>query len=147
MKNLKLHWLKCPKTVPKKQNLNNKINDSKLNLKFIFEFQIFQQNASKPIKPKEIPHFTIQFCFKNLVHFKNLNSLSIAKNVIPQHSQKPYSLYKFSGKHVSGWFQKNYLYCTISRRPRTAFSKHLESKYLCLPVYFCHPSASSLLAL
>ena len=45
--------------------------------------------------------------------------------ILPQHSQK----------HLSGCCQKKHLHCTISRRPRTAFSKHLESKYL----YFFKP--------
>ena len=31
-KNLKLHWLKSPKTVPKKRNFDQKINDSKLHV-------------------------------------------------------------------------------------------------------------------
>ena len=35
----------------------------------------------------------------------------------------------------SGWCQKKHLHCTICRRPRTAFSKHLETKYLYIPVY------------
>ena len=35
-----------------------------------------------------------------------LESLNIVKNILPQHAQKPYSLYKFSRKHVSGWCQK-----------------------------------------
>ena len=31
----------------------------------------------------------------------NLNSLDIEINMFPQESQTPFSLYKFSGKHVS----------------------------------------------
>ena len=46
----------------------------------------------------------------------------------PQHSQKPFSLYKFSSKHLIG-VRKKHLHCTIYRRPRTAFSKHFESNY------------------
>ena len=71
------------------------------------------------------------------IHFMNLNSLNIVKKIPPQHSQRPYSLYKFSSKHVSGWRQKKHLHCTISRRRRTAFLKHLESKCLYIPVYLC----------
>ena len=65
----------------------------------------------------------------------NLNPVNIIKNIFPQHSQKPYSLYKFSSKRVSGWCLKKHLHCTISRRLRTSFSKHLESKCLYIPVY------------
>ena len=79
---------------------------------------------------KKITQLTIQFRLKNLTHFTNLNSLNIAKSILPHHSQKPYSLYKFSSKYVSGWRQKKHLHCTISRHPRTAFSKQLKSKYL-----------------
>ena len=36
---------------------------------------------------------------------------------------KTHSLYKFSSKYVSGWWGKKIkMHCTISRRPRTAFS-------------------------
>ena len=56
--------------------------------------------------------------------YTNLNLLNILKNILQQHSQK----------HVFSLCQKKHLHCTISRRSRTAFSKHLESKYLYIPV-------------
>ena len=87
------------------------------------------------LNSKTINHFTIKFCSKNLAHFTNFISLNIVKKHTPQHSQKSYSLYKFSRKHVSGCSQKKHLYCTISRRPKEAFSKHLETKCLYVPVY------------
>ena len=68
---------------------------------------------------------------KNLIHFTNLNSLNINKNIVQQHSQKPYSLYRFSNKHDSGCCQKEHLHCTISRCPRNAFLKHLERNVSC----------------
>ena len=74
------------------------------------------------------------FSIKNLNHFAKLISLNISKNVLPQHSQKSFSLYRFTSKHVSGFFQKKYLHCTISRRPRIAFLRPLESKCLYIPV-------------
>ena len=43
------------------------------------------------------------FCGKNLAHFTKLNSL----NVLPQHSQKSYSLCGFFCKHFSGCCKKN----------------------------------------
>ena len=39
----------------------------------------------------------MQFCWKKkLTHFTNLNSLGIEDNMLPQHSQKPFWVYKFS---------------------------------------------------
>ena len=60
----------------------------------------------------------------------NLNLNDIEHNMLQQHSQKPFSLYKFSSKHISVWCQKKHLqkWCsTISWRPRTAFLKHFDS--------------------
>ena len=114
-KKLKLHWLKRPKTVPKKQNLDQKIIDSKSHIwSFFVLISDFLAKVSKLTKlAKKITHFTIQFRSTTLTHFTNLKSLNIVKNILPQHSQKPYSLYKFSSKHVSGCYQKKHLYCTI----------------------------------
>ena len=52
-------------------------------------------------------HFIIQFCSKNLPHFTNLNLLDTENNMLPQHSQQPFWLYKVSMKYVSVWCQKN----------------------------------------
>ena len=52
------------------------------------------------------------------------------KKYTPTTQPKTLLTYKFSKKHVFGWCQKKHLHCTISRRPRIAFSKHLESKCL-----------------
>ena len=107
----KLHWLKCPETVPK-NNLGQKINDSKphiwslpINFRFSSRKSQSQQNLAK-----KITHFTIQFHPKNLTHFTNMNSLKISKNILPKHSQKPNSLQKFSRKIASCWCQKKYLH-------------------------------------
>ena len=86
---------------------------------------------------KKITHFTMKFRSKKLIHFMNLTSLNIAKNILSQHNQKPDSLDKLSSKHVSGWFQKKHLHCNISRSPRIVFSKDLESKCQYIPVYLC----------
>ena len=50
------------------------------------------------------------------------------KTICSRNSQKPFWLYKFSGKNVSMLCQKKYLPYTISWRPRTAFLKHVVSK-------------------
>ena len=97
-------------------------------IRFFFNFRFSRRKAQSQQKLAEkITHFTIQFCSKNLTHFIKLNSLDIWKYMFRQDSQKPFSLYKFSSKHVSGWCTKKHLHYTISRRPRTAFSKHLKA--------------------
>ena len=133
---LKLHWLKCSKTVKKNRNLHQKINDLKSNISNSYvNFRLFgRKSQSQQILANNIIHFTRQFRSKNLTHFTNLNSLNITKNLPQQRSQKPYPLYKFSSEHVSGCCQKKNLHCTISIRPRTLFSKHLESKCQYIPV-------------
>ena len=83
---------------------------------------------------KKITHFTIQFRSKNLTHFTNLNSFEIENNILPKYSQKNFSVYKFSNKHVYFSCQKKHLHCTISWRPRTTFLKHFESKCLYISV-------------
>ena len=66
----------------------------------------------------------------------NLNSLGIESKMLMKQSQKPFSRYKFSSKHVSVWCLKKHLLCTISWRLRTSFLKHFESKRLYIFVYF-----------
>ena len=63
---------------------------------------------------KKIIHFTIQIRSINLTHFMNLNLPDIENHMLPQHSQKLSSLYKFSSKHFPVWCQKKHLHCTIS---------------------------------
>ena len=55
--------------------------------------------------------------------------------MLPNTTKKPFWLYKFSSKHVSVWCQKEYLHCTISCHPRTAFLKPFESKCLYISIY------------
>ena len=113
----KKHWLKCPKAVPKKRNLNQNINDSKSHIwnyffeniilgiqlfyirpdipmdiiRFFFNFRFSSRKSqSQQQLEKNITRFTIQFHSKNLTHFMNLNSLDIENNMLPQQSQKPF---------------------------------------------------------
>ena len=51
------------------------------------------------------------------------STLKIAKQT--QHSQKPFSLQKFSRKHVSGWYQKKHLHCTNFQTPKNCILKAL----------------------
>ena len=62
---------------------------------FYFRFSSRKSQIEQKLA-KKITHFTIQFCSKNLTHFTNLNSLDTENNMLPQHSQKPFWLYKFS---------------------------------------------------
>ena len=74
---------------------------------FFFYSRFSSRNAqSQQILAKKITHITIQFHPENLIHFTNLNSLDIENNMLPKHSQKRFSLYKFPSKHVSVWCQK-----------------------------------------
>ena len=105
-------------------------------IRVIFNFRFSNRKSQSQQKlAKKITHFTIQFRSKNLTHFTNLNSFEIENNMLPKHSQKAFSVYKFSSKYVSVWCQENHLHCTISWRPRTTFLKHFESKYLYISVY------------
>ena len=63
-----------------------------------------RKSQSQQKLAKKITHFTIQFRSKNLTHFTNLNSLDIENNMLLQHSQKPFWLYKFSANMFTAPF-------------------------------------------
>ena len=71
---LKLHWLKCSNTAPKRQNLNQKINDSKSHIWiFSFNFRYSRRTSQSQQKlVKNITHFTIKRRSKNLTRFTKL---------------------------------------------------------------------------
>ena len=77
----------------------------------------------------------VQRCSVKNTHFTNLDSFEIENNMFPKYSQKTFSVYKLSTRHVSVCCQKKYLRCTISWRLRTTFLKQFESKYLYNSVY------------
>ena len=143
---------------PKKRNFDQNVNDSKSRIWiffwksylgyrifiFIHTFQwtlqsFFNFRFSSSLKltkaGEKIIDFAIQFRSKNLTHLTNLNSLGIENNMLLQHSEKPFRLYKFSSKHVSVWCRKKYLHCTISWSSRTAVI--LEALWKQMSVYFC----------
>ena len=151
------YWLKHPKAVPQKQNLDRNINDSKSHIwnyfieniisgiqlfyinpyvpadiiKVFFDLRFSRRKSQSQQKLSiKITYFAIQACSKHLIHFTNLNSLDIENNMLPKHCQKSFWLYKFFRKHVSVWCQKKHLHCTISWHWRTALLKHFESKCL-----------------
>ena len=84
---------------------------------------------------KIIPHLQYSFPPNKMTHFTNLNFFDIENNMLPKHSQKAFSVYKFSSKYVSVWCQENHLHWTISWRPRTTFLKHFESECLYVSVH------------
>ena len=145
-------WIHPWKQSPKKRNLDQNINDSKSHI-WIFGILFFINNISgsgiqlfyirpyvsvdiiraflkflnfltESLKANKSSNFTIQFCSKNLIHFMNLSSLDFENNMLSQHDQKPFSLYKFSSLSLSVWCQKKRLHCNISWRLTTAFLKH-----------------------
>ena len=76
-------------------------------IRAFFNFRFSSRKSQSQQKlAKKITHFTIQFRSKTLTSFTNLNSHDIENNMLPKHSQKTFSLYKFSGKHFSVWCQK-----------------------------------------
>ena len=106
-------------------------------IRFFKNFRFSSRKSQSQQKlAKKFTHFAIQFHSKNLTHFTNLNSIDIESNILPQHSQKPFWLYKYSSKQIPVWCQKRHLHFTISWRPRTAFLKHFKSKCLYTSVYF-----------
>ena len=121
------------KQYPKQRNLDQNINDSKSHIwnsfleniissihlfkicphvpvdiiRDFFNFRFFiRKSQSHQNLAKKMTHFTIQFCSIYLTHFINLNSLDIKNNMLPQHIQNPFWLYKFPSKHISVWYQK-----------------------------------------
>ena len=102
----KKQWLKRPKAVPHNAKFGPKYELFKNSyLEFFFWKYYFGHTAflylskrssglhhsRKPQNQqklaKKITHFTIQFRSKRVTHFRNLNSLDIENNMLPQHSQ------------------------------------------------------------
>ena len=138
-KNVRVTPAKTPKNSPKKQYLGEKINYLKphiWSLSFDYTFSSRKCQGQQKLA-KMITHFTIPFRSKNrfaYLFYEHQLTQHYKKYTFSTQSQIP-SLYKFSRKHISGWCPKKSLHCSISRRPRTAFSKHRESKCLYIPVH------------
>ena len=97
---------------------------------WVFDFLVKSLKSQQKLAKMITTYFTIYLCSKNLTNFTNLNSLDIENNMLLQHSQKPFSLYKFSSQHFSVWCQKKYLPCINSSCPRTAYSRDVVAFYL-----------------
>ena len=103
--------------------------------KFLFNFRFSSRKSQSQLKlAKKITHFTIQFRLKNLTHFTNLNSLDIENNMLSQHSQKPFWLYKFSTMHVSVRSQKKTFALRHFLTPKNCI---FEALWKQMSVYFC----------
>ena len=97
-KNFKITLTKHPKTVTKKLKFgpgNKFFKTSYLEFTFSFRFSSRMSSQSQQNLAKNITHFTIPFCSKNLTYFTNLNCFNIVKKIFPQHSKKPAHFTKF----------------------------------------------------
>ena len=111
-------WLKRPKAIPYIKKLRPKYQWFKITyLEFFFGEILFQVYNFSYSSTRSSGHyqsfFQSQSRSKNLTHFTSLNSLDIENNMLMQHSQKPFSLYKFFSKHISVLCQKKHLHCTV----------------------------------
>ena len=106
--------LKLP---PKNGNLDQNIYDSKSHIWnsffeniisgiqsffLISDFLVESFKANKNLQ--KWSRFTIQFCSKNLTYFTNIKSLDMKNNMLPQHNQKPFWLYRFSASMFTAPF-------------------------------------------
>ena len=98
----------------------------------ISDFLVESLKVSKKLA-KRITYLPTQFCSKHLTHFTNLNSFDIEK-ICSRNTAK--NLSHFTNFPANVWLvsQKQW-HCTISRRPRSDFSKKFESKCLYISVY------------
>ena len=117
--------------------MKQKVNDSKPHISSLtFDFRLCSKKSPNQQKlAKQVTHFTIKFRSKNLAHFTNLNSLNIIKNILPRHSQNPYSLYKFSSKNVSGWSQKKNISLSPFLDVQELHSQSTSKTILCIFLY------------
>ena len=84
---LKLQWLKHPKTVPRKRNLDQKINDSKPHFgvyqQLIFSFSDRKTQSQQKLV-KKIIHFAIQFSSKKHHSFYNPQLIQFTPAIQPK---------------------------------------------------------------
>ena len=93
----------------------------------------FAAENLKPNKNQPKRSLILQYSFaQKTPHFTNLNSFEIENNILPKHSQKNFSFYKFSNKHVSVSRQKKTFALHYFLTPKNYF---VESKYLYISVY------------
>ena len=94
-----------------------------------------RKSQSQQKLAKKITHFTIQFFSKNLTRFRNLNSLVIENNMLPQHSQKPFWLKNFPANMFLFGARKNIWTAPFLDAQELHFSSSSESKCLYISVY------------
>ena len=128
----KLHWLKRPKTVPKTRlgPENNWFKTSFWSLSFNFRFSSRKFQSQQKLAKKDDSFYNTVSLKKPQLFYKRQLTYH-GKNLLPQN---PLILQIFH--QTNSWLVlEKTLHCTISRRPRTAFSKQLESKCLYFSVY------------
>ena len=99
-----------------------------------YYFNFLSKSQNQKILAKKLTNFIIQFCSKSLTHFMNLNSLDIENNMLSQHSQKPFSLYKFSSQNISVWSRKKHLHCIFSCAQALHSWRNMKA-YACIFLY------------
>ena len=102
----------------------------------MYNFFVFATSFSGRKKlAKKITHLTTQFCSNNFTYFTNLSSLDLENSMLPQRCRKPFWVYKFSANMFLFVVRKKHLHCIVSWRPKSAFLKHFERKWLYISVY------------
>ena len=101
----------------------------------LFFYSRFSSRKSQSQKKKQKILLNTDFAQKTSLILLNLTSFTLKVTCSPNTAKSFLAVYKFFSKHVSVCCQKKHLHCTISWRPRTAFSKHFESKCQYISVY------------
>ena len=86
------YWLKCYrliKLIRGKFQYALRKNRSTYKIRAEGSFFTNRKSQSQQKLAKKITRFTIPLPSKNLIYFKNVNSLNMVKNILPQHSWKP----------------------------------------------------------
>ena len=150
------YWLKHPKAVPQKQNLDRNINDSKSHIWNYFIENIISGIQLFYINP-HVPVDSIKFFFFFWFQISRRKSQS-QQNMFAQNTSLILRIstrltLKIKCKHDPKRLSKIFLtlqifqetcFCLVSEKtfalhhflhPRTAFLKHFESKFLYISVY------------
>ena len=113
----------------------NRINVTRLGCTDIWSLSFNFRFSSRRFKVNKNQLYSLAVTFLFILHTVSLKKphwlyepqlVNMVRNILLQHNQKSYLLYKFSSIYISGCCQKKDLHCVISRRPRITSSKHLE---------------------
>ena len=105
-------------------------------IRFFFNFRFCSRKSQSQQKlAKKITQFIIQFCLKIHTYFKNLNSLVIENNMLLQHSEKSFWLYKFSANIFLFGVRKNICTAPFLDTQELHSWSSFESKCLYISIY------------